>query len=83
MSYSTWIIEDRLRRALRIVAVALGHGDVAAPAVVVRPLRQQNGRKIEAIKIVREMTGMGLKEAKDWVEGLQSQIPPGPPRRWP
>ncbi|WP_298962286.1 50S ribosomal protein L7/L12 [uncultured Methylobacterium sp.] len=35
----------------------------------------RNGRKIEAIKIVREMTGMGLKEAKDWVEGLQSQIP--------
>jgi ribosomal protein L7/L12 len=27
------------------------------------------GRKIEAIKLVREKTGMGLKEAKDFVEG--------------
>lgn len=28
------------------------------------------GRKIEAIKLVRERTGMGLKEAKDFVESL-------------
>ncbi len=27
-----------------------------------------NGRKIEAIKLVRERTGLGLKEAKDIVE---------------
>ncbi len=29
-----------------------------------------NGEKIEAIKLVREVTGLGLKEAKDYVEGL-------------
>lgn len=29
-----------------------------------------NGEKIEAIKLVREATGLGLKEAKDYVEGL-------------
>ncbi|MFN2100345.1 ribosomal protein L7/L12 [Altererythrobacter sp. MF3-039] len=28
----------------------------------------EGGRKIEAIKLVREATGMGLKEAKDLVE---------------
>ncbi len=28
------------------------------------------GEKIEAIKLVREATGLGLKEAKDYVEGL-------------
>lgn len=28
------------------------------------------GRKIEAIKILREETGLGLKEAKDVVDGL-------------
>jgi ribosomal protein L7/L12 len=28
------------------------------------------GNKIEAIKRVRELTGMGLKEAKDYVESL-------------
>lgn len=28
----------------------------------------RDGRKIEAIKVVREITGLGLKEAKDMVE---------------
>jgi large subunit ribosomal protein L7/L12 len=30
----------------------------------------QQGKKIQAIKLVRERTGLGLKEAKDLVEGL-------------
>ena len=30
-----------------------------------------SGHKIEAIKLVRDATGMGLKEAKDFVEGLE------------
>jgi ribosomal protein L7/L12 len=29
------------------------------------------GQKIEAIKGVRELTGLGLKEAKDYVDALQ------------
>lgn len=33
-------------------------------------LRQ--GRKIEAIKVVREETGLGLKEAKDLVESWEA-----------
>ena len=28
------------------------------------------GKKIDAIKRTREATGLGLKEAKDYVEGL-------------
>ena len=32
------------------------------------------GKKIEAIKLVRERTGMGLKEAKDAVERLEDLI---------
>lgn len=48
----------------------------------------RRGRKIEAIKIVREKTGLGLKEAKDMVEtpGFENgptsphaPIPPAPP----
>jgi hypothetical protein len=31
----------------------------------------QQGRKIAAIKVYREMRGVGLKEAKDFVEALQ------------
>lgn len=32
----------------------------------------QNGKKIEAIKLVREQRGLDLKAAKDYVEGLES-----------
>lgn len=32
------------------------------------------GRKIEAIKLYREMTGLGLKEAKDAVEQLEQSL---------
>ena len=28
------------------------------------------GKKIEAIKLAREKYGLGLKDAKDWVEGM-------------
>lgn len=38
----------------------------------------QRGMKIEAIKLVRAATGMGLKEAKDWVEALQMATPQMP-----
>jgi ribosomal protein L7/L12 len=38
---------------------------------VIEALRR--GAKIEAIKLYRERTGVGLKEAKDFVERLQSQ----------
>jgi ribosomal protein L7/L12 len=31
-----------------------------------------SGQKIQAIKLVRELTGIGLKEAKDYVESLPS-----------
>jgi len=32
------------------------------------------GQKIEAIKLVREHTGMGLKAAKDWVDRLEAKL---------
>lgn len=33
----------------------------------------QSGRTISAIKIYREVTGVGLKEAKDYVEALEGK----------
>ena len=36
----------------------------------------QAGNKIEAIKLVRELTGLGLKEAKDAVDGYLRQSLP-------
>ena len=32
------------------------------------------GRKIEAIKLYREATGVGLKEAKDTVDGMEKDL---------
>lgn len=42
---------------------------MAAADSVVRAMAAR-GEKIQAIKMVREMTGLGLKEAKDYVESL-------------
>lgn len=36
------------------------------------------GAKIEAIKVYREATGVGLKEAKDAVEAIEAGLEPGP-----
>jgi hypothetical protein len=45
----------------------------------VRGLLAQS-RKIDAIKLVREQTGAGLKDAKDFVEAIErGQNPPIPP----
>jgi ribosomal protein L7/L12 len=32
------------------------------------------GRKIEAIKLYRQATGEGLKEAKDFIEAVQAEL---------
>ena len=37
-------------------------------------------KKIQVIKAVRELTGLGLKEAKDLVEGVPKAIKEGVPR---
>ena len=39
-------------------------------------------RKIEAIKLYRELTGLGLKEAKDQVEALESSLRAKAPARF-
>ena len=34
-------------------------------------------KKVEVIKVVRELTGLGLKEAKDLVEGAPKEVKDG------
>ncbi len=37
-------------------------------------LEADGGKKIQVIKVVRELTGLGLKEAKDLVEGAPKPV---------
>jgi large subunit ribosomal protein L7/L12 len=63
------------------VAAAPGAGGAAAPAeektefTVV--LAAAGDKKIEVIKEVRALTGLGLKEAKDLVEGAPKPVKEG------
>lgn len=42
-----------------------------------------SGNKIQAIKLIREMTGLGLKEAKDMAEAMEAGRPVAMPRPTP
>ena len=63
------------------VAVAAA-GGAAAPAAEAKDdfnvvLAAAGDKKIEVIKVVREITGLGLKEAKDLVEGAPKSLKEG------
>ena len=54
----------------------------AAPAVEEKTefdvlLKDAGGKKIQVIKVVREITGLGLKEAKDLVDGAPQTVKAG------
>jgi large subunit ribosomal protein L7/L12 len=40
-------------------------------------LKEAGGKKIQVIKVVREITGLGLKEAKDLVDGAPQTVKSG------
>lgn len=40
-------------------------------------LKGDGGNKIKVIKVVREATGLGLKEAKDMVDGMPTKVKEG------
>ena len=40
-------------------------------------LKDAGGKKIQVIKVVRELTGLGLKEAKDMVDGAPQTVKAG------
>jgi large subunit ribosomal protein L7/L12 len=66
-------------KAAAPVAVAGPAGPAAAEAVVEQDafdvvLEGDGGKKIQVIKVVRELTGLGLKEAKDAVEAAPKAI---------
>lgn len=67
------------------VAMAPAAGAAAAPAVP--PVEEQTeftvvmtsfgSNKVGVIKVIREITGLGLKEAKDLVEGIPATVKEG------
>jgi large subunit ribosomal protein L7/L12 len=66
------------------VAAAAG-GAAAAPAAEAKDeftvvLAAAGDKKINVIKAVREITGLGLKEAKDLVEGAPKPVKDGVPK---
>jgi large subunit ribosomal protein L7/L12 len=40
-------------------------------------LKEAGAKKIQVIKVVRELTGLGLKEAKDLVDGAPQAVKTG------
>ena len=66
------------------MAMPGGGGAAAAPAEekteFTVTLTEVGGNKINVIKVVREITALGLKEAKDLVEGAPKPIKEGIPK---
>ncbi|TJX12904.1 50S ribosomal protein L7/L12 [Tissierella creatinini] len=64
-------------------AVAVAAGPVAGPAAAEEKtefdvvLASAGAEKIKVIKVVRELTGLGLKEAKELVDGAPKTIKEG------
>ena len=60
-----------------------GGGGGAAPAATEEQteftvnLKEAGAKKIQVIKVVREITGLGLKEAKDLVDGAPQTVKAG------
>jgi large subunit ribosomal protein L7/L12 len=78
-------LEERLgvsAAAAAPVAVAAGGGAAAAPAAEAQTeftvvLTAAGANKINVIKAVREVTSLGLKEAKDLVDGAPKTVKEG------
>jgi len=68
---------------MAVAAVPAAGGGAAAPAAEVEKdefnvvLTAAGDKKIQVIKVVRELTGLGLKEAKDLVDGAPKAVKEG------
>ncbi|MGM9683974.1 MAG: 50S ribosomal protein L7/L12 [Eubacteriales bacterium] len=64
------------------VGVAVAAGGAAAPAAEEKTefdvvLKEFGAKKLDVIKAVREITGLGLKDAKELVEGAPKEVKTG------
>jgi len=72
-------LEEKWGVSAAAVAVAAGPAAAAATPVEEKTeftvvLAKSGDKKIDVIKVVRELTGLGLKEAKDLVEGAPKTV---------
>ena len=68
--------------AAAVVAAPAAGGGAAAPVVEEKTefdvvLKDSGEKKVNVIKVVRALTGLGLKEAKDLVDGAPSTVKEG------
>lgn len=77
-------LEDKWGVKAAPVAVAAAAGPAAAPAAAAEEkteftvvLKNGGANKIGVIKVVREITGLGLKDAKDMVDGAPKDVKAG------
>ena len=75
-------IEEEFGVSAAPVAVAAGAAGAAAPAAEEKTefdvvLKSFGAKKLDVIKVVREITGLGLKEAKELVESAPKTIKEG------
>jgi large subunit ribosomal protein L7/L12 len=71
--------------AAPVAAAAAGGAVAAAPAAEAQTeftvtMTEFGANKVGVIKVIREITGLGLKEAKDLVEGAPSTVKEGIPK---
>jgi large subunit ribosomal protein L7/L12 len=71
--------------AAPVAAPAAGGAAAAAPAAEAQTeftvtMTEFGANKVGVIKVIREITGLGLKEAKDLVEGAPSTVKEGIPK---
>ncbi|MBA3594164.1 MAG: 50S ribosomal protein L7/L12 [Polaromonas sp.] len=71
--------------AAAMAAPGGGGGGAAAPAAEEKTdfnvvLLEAGAQKVQVIKAVREITGLGLKEAKDLVDGAPKNVKEGLPK---
>ena len=75
-------LEEKWGVSAAAMAVAAGPAAAAAAPVEEKTeftvvLAKAGDKKIDVIKVVRELTGLGLKEAKDLVEGAPKNVKEG------
>src|SRR5215469_9049142 len=74
--------EYGIEPAAAAVAVAAGPGAAAAPAVEEKTsfnviLKAAGANKLNVVKVVKDLTGLGLKEAKELVDGAPKNVKEG------